>query len=906
MLKNILIVICSLTLMSCQENHKSKIQELIDKKDFVTAKIQVEEMLGQKPNDAYFNGAMGYILSVECVSTNCSQNSPDRLKKIKYYLTKSNGLAGVDEVYFVDFYQEIIKNMVVLAVSQEKLEDSKLTLKEFVNPTNPRINFIYNELYSLAIKDLLTERLKESSRSFELLQELNFKLNQEQKVSIDLLMSFERNKPLSVMKDKIKAFNRVFIGRKLPNEFLVALSPVIVEYALSKKLDSIVEILEDSVKSRSTILGENVAVLRQADNVNFYAKGVELTSESDIILEHLVEEYGKTKEFYKTALQNISLKLNPDNKDLWVEYVKLLLETDNIKQLYENINIERLESVVVILNNNLIMDFAKKKLATGSIIPLLNEIVFREDSNKDFYTNQTVALVEQALKLEISKNNLEGIFEYLNYIPSVKEKFKDELNSRLEQYISAAWASNNFKNLNRLIALHKDLNGIKDNSMITKLYEGYLLQTNSQKFFKAVNIQEFITFNKDLFETAKDMKLKYTYVADKLKMEELQSTLFSVVRKMEGLYTQAKLFSYYADSFSAEKRDDLIVDAVASSLEKDEALNLNNLISLAGFLLNKTDRVPENFIKDYIAPRIKDVDDITNIWKESSPQTKNLLISYNPDIKNLISVIENDKANKKITASTYISKIKSPEILKFVEKYKNIYKSYVDQIVGYYVQETGDKGPEIVKITKAEGLLKVQVEFVSRLGKIENLDKYKLDRGEVIAKAAITYYNPVKNTITLKSKYTSKELKVFNEINTVNIKSNSLMLGKQKYKKVKDLFELNKRYGITKQITQKAKDNFHILPEGSSLTLVKKISDKVYGLKIHHPAMPKPVVVNATYLPATEEFEFNYNYTIKLLEKTFSAKAKCQFIDTKAYCAVQDKYWKRASYSIILKALQVK
>ena len=132
------------------------------------------------------------------------------------------------------------------------------------------------------------------------------------------------------------------------------------------------------------------------------------------------------------------------------------------------------------------------------------------------------------------------------------------------------------------------------------------------------------------------------------------------------------------------------------------------------------------------------------------------------------------------------------------------------------------------------------------------------------------------------------------------------MLGKQKYKKVKDLFELNKRYGITKQITQKAKDNFHILPEGSSLTLVKKISDKVYGLKIHHPAMPKPVVVNATYLPATEEFEFNYDYTIKLLEKTFSAKAKCQFIDTKAYCAVQDKYWKRASYSIILKALQVK
>ena len=70
--------------------------------------------------------------------------------------------------------------------------------------------------------------------------------------------------------------------------------------------------------------------------------------------------------------------------------------------------------------------------------------------------------------------------------------------------------------------------------------------------------------------------------------------------------------------------------------------------------------------------------------------------------------------------------------------------------------------------------------------------------------------------------------------------------------------------------------------------------------------MLKPILVNAIYDPITMAFEFEYNYTIKTLQKTFSAKAKCQLLDTKAYCAVQDKHWKREEYSVISKALQVK
>jgi hypothetical protein len=133
-----------------------------------------------------------------------------------------------------------------------------------------------------------------------------------------------------------------------------------------------------------------------------------------------------------------------------------------------------------------------------------------------------------------------------------------------------------------------------------------------------------------------------------------------------------------------------------------------------------------------------------------------------------------------------------------------------------------------------------------------------------------------------------------------------LMLNNQKYRKVKSLFQFNKKYGVVTQITEKTQDNFHIMPEGSSFAITQEISENVYGLEINHPAMKKPIEVNAKYNPVTAEFVFNYDYFIKLFDKTFSAKAKCQLIDTKAYCAVQDKYWKRQEYSVILKALQVK
>lgn len=906
MLKKLVVLTGSLMLMSCQENSKAKLQDLLEKKDFVNARVIVEERLGQSPQDNYYNGAMGYILSVECLSKNCPQNNPENLKKIKHYIDKSMGLAKVDDVYFVDFYQKIMKNVIAVALNQENLAKARLTLKDFINRSNPRINFIYKELFRTALEDILKEDFKKSSLDLSLLQEFDFKLTDEQTQSIDLLIALEKQIPLADLKAKIRAYNRLFISSKLPEEFLVLLAPVVVEYAVNNNVESAVDVLENSIKERSTLFGENVAVLRQSGNVKAYAKGVELVSKSENIISHLSEVYLQDESYFVNKLQNISLKLNSENKYLWAEYVLNMLKSSNAESLYENINIEQIPSTVIIANNDQLLNYADKVLEKQLVTDILNEVVFRDDANKDIYTKKTIELVEKALKFEISKNNLDGIFEYLNYVPAIKDKFKGELNTRLNEFINVAWVDNDFKNLDKLIDLHRDLNDISDNSILEGLFENYLLDENTQLMFKAENIKALISLSSENEDLNLDMAEKYGYAADNLKNSELQTILFSSARKMQGLYTQSKIFSYFVDAFDKEKSDDLIVDSVSDSLNEDTNKTLTDLVELADFLIEKANRLPEKFIADEIMPRFKSIGDITSAWGQSTVRTKEALVKYNSDIKNLIKVIENDKANKKITAATYIGKIKNKEILPFVEKYKKIYQSYVNQIVGFYIKGNGEKGPEIIKISTSEGLLKVNVDFISRLGKIENLDKYKLDRGEVISKEFNTYYNPVSSDVKLKNSFKAKELKVFEKAGKILLDGSHLALNGHKYTKVKELFVFNKSYGVVDQITEKTQDNFHILPEGSSFAITEELSKNMYKLELKHPAMKDVIVSNAKYNPLTAEFAFNYDYYIKLFDKTFSAKAKCQLIDSKAYCAVQDKYWKRQEYSVILKALQVK
>jgi hypothetical protein len=906
MFKKIIVLMSSLVLMSCQENSKDSLQELINAKDFVAAKTLAEAKLGQFPQDDYYNGAMGYILSVNCIKSNCPVSEPEDLKKIRYYLQKSRGLAKVSDGYFIDFYQDIMSNVITAAVQQKNIKDARLVLKEFVNNSNPRLAFIYKDLYSRVITDLLNENVKNSALDLELLKEFNFELSEEELASIDLLLAFENSLSLADLKDKIRAFNRDFVDKKLPNEFLIALAPAIVEYSLKNNMGSVVDILEQSVKERGTIFGENIFVLLKDDNVEAYAKGIELISRSDNIIKTLEKTYMKDNAYFVNNLQNISLKLNAKNENLWSSYLESLLKSESIKSLYKNIDIDSIPSKVIVSNNNRILEYSEKLINEKSITNILNEIVFRDDSNKEFYTNKTIEIVEKALKVEIAKNNLDGIFEYLNYVPSLKSKFKVELSKSLNSYIDIAWNGNSFDNLKKVIDLHRDLNEVKDDSILIDLFEAYLLKKDVQEFFKAETISDLITQNSNE-ELRADLESKYAFVLASLRKEEIQNSLFSTARKMDGLYTQAKLFSFFMNVFSKDKVDDLIIDSVSTALAKDSSDNLQDIVGLANFLIEKANKLPKSYIEKEIMPLFGSVDDVQQTWAISTSKTKDLLVEYNPDIKNLIKVIENNKLNKKILTAKYIGKIKSKAILPFIEKYKVAYQSYINGIQGYYVASGSDElGPEIIRVMPTGDLLKVKIDFISRLGKIENLDRYKLDRGEVINKEFTSYYDPALNSITLEGNYTSKEQSIFVKSKNILFNEDSLMLKDVKYKKVNNLFVFNKKYGVVEQITETTQDNFHILPEGASFELIEELSNNLYMLKLRHPALKEPISVKALYNPLTAEFSFEYDYFIKLFDKTFSAKAKCQLIDEKAYCAVQDKYWKRQEYSVIIKALQVK
>lgn len=908
MLKKVVLLLLPMILMSCQENTKDNIQELLVKKEYVQAKQQAEAMLEQQPLDNYYNGVLGYISAVECLSTNCSLNKPELLEKTKTYLENSQGIVNVSQAYFVDFYAQSIENIVELALQQSNLDQAKITLTPFISVKNNRVGFIYDNIYKKVINSILEGNQDRAMIGLGLLKSLDFGLSLDQIVSIELLIALESDKNLSVLKERIKAFNRVFIGKDVPKEFLVAFAPVLVDFSLNNGLNP-VKVLEKTIEDKPSVLGENGSILKQPNNILDYAKGVELVANSESMRKSFSLSYDEPEELFKIKLKNLSLSIYPLNSDLWASYVKDVINSGDVSYLYENIDLDNLSADIVIANNNALMAYADETLSTESIIEILNETIFREDSKKEYYTQQVFELVKKALKVEMSKNNLEGIFEYLNYIPAMKSHFGEDLNQKLNMYIYTAWEKNEFNQLNKLVDLYQDLNAKPKADLILDLYEEFMLGQDSEKFFVANTIENLVRYGSQDDAINENVIAKYRYVREKVSKTELENRIFSVVRKLHGIYTQVKVFSFYDNTFSDSKRDDLVIDAASVALAKDKNLNLSSIMKLANFLLEKCNRLPENYIKDQIVARYKTTDDVILSWSEASKVTKRALTSYNKDIANLIKAKEYDAKNNKITASKYISKIKSDEIAPFIEKYKNIYNSYIGQIKGYYVKQSGKKGPEVIFIEPTKTLLKVNVRFVSKLGQIENLDKYKLDRGEILTKQFNNYYNPIKGEFKLNDDFTSKDKKVFEKAPSLKIDGPELKFAGNTYKKVKSLFVYNKRFGILEQVTGKTRDNFHILPEGSSIRVVTQVSDNVYQLELKHPGVQKtekPILVNAQYDEQTLSFMFEYDYFIKSFEKNFSAKAKCQMVDSKIYCAVQDKYWKRENYSIIVKGLQVR
>jgi hypothetical protein len=908
MLKKVVLLLLPMVLMSCQENTKDNIQELLVKKEYVQAKQQAETMLEQHPLDQYYNGVLGYISAVECLSTNCAVNKPELLENTKQYLENSQGIVNVSQAYFVDFYSKSIKNIIKLALQQPSVEQATLVLDPFINVKNNRVGFIYDELYKSVISSILEGENKKAMIGLGLLKSLEFGLSLDQIVSIELLMALESDKPLSVLKERIKAFNRVFIGKDVPKEFLVAFAPVLVDFSLNNGLNP-VKVLEKTIQAKPSVLGENGSILKQPNNKLDYAKGVELVANSEAMKKRFSLSYDEPENLFNVKLKNLSLSIYPLNADLWASYVKDIIDNGDISYLYHNIDLDSLSADIVIANNNALMAYAEETLSTESIIDILNETIFREDSKKDYYTQQVFDLVKKALKVEMSKNNLDGIFNYLNYIPAMKSHFGEDLNQKLNMYIYEAWEKNQFEKLDKLVDLYQDLNSKPKKDLILDLYEEFMLSQDSEKFFVANTIENLVRYGSEDEVINENVNSKYRYVRNKVSKTELENRIFSVVRKLHGIYTQVKVFSFYDNTFSDAKRDDLVIDAATVALAKDQNLSLSSIMKLANFLLEKCNRLPENYIKEQIVARYSSAEDVILSWSEASKATKRALQSYNKDIASLIKAKEYDSKNNKIVASKYISKIKSDEISQFIKKYKDIYNSYVEQVKGYYVKQTGDKGPEVIYIEPTKTLLKVDVRFVSRLGQIENLDKYKLDRGEILTKQFNNYYNPIKGEFKLNDDFSSKDKKVFAKAKSLKINGSQLTFAGNKYKKVKSLFVFNKRFGILEQVTGKTRDNFHILPEGSSIRVVAQVSDDVYQVEVKHPGVQKsdkPILVNAKYDEQTLSFMFEYDYFIKSFEKNFSAKAKCQMVSAKIYCAVQDKYWKRENYSIIVKGLQVK
>ncbi|MCP4355422.1 MAG: hypothetical protein GY793_07280 [Proteobacteria bacterium] len=906
MLKKLYLLVIPFLLISCKEDNKLILQDLLDKKDFINAKKLNQTMLDKSPDDAYYQSVKGYVLSVECLSTNCVKNNEGVLTESIEYTIKNNSLLKVDDFFFVDLYAKTMENIIESVLKQGDLDKASEILGAVSNPVkNKRIKFIYNYLFNRVLDAQLKGNSKKAKYILEILESVDLKTTKDQNILTHLLKKLMEDESLRRVKQQIKAINRSFVDNQFSGELLVSMGPALVKYIMDKGIGSVFDKVNDVNKIRGTILGENASILKKEKNNEHFARGIELVSESDYFIQKISKYEGVRLNEAKLKLQKISLAMNYDNDDLWKKYAKHIIEDKQFSNLYKNFIIERVSPEIIVFNNNLLLEYSEKNLKEESIIPQIDEIVFREDSNKEDFKKRSVSLVESALKHEMNQDNLERIFSYFTYFPDIKEKFKDEISQKIKTYIDNAWEINDFVLLDKLLKLDKEIESVSINNVLKKLFDDQLNKKKVQAIFMANTVTEFLQLESNDKVTYDDLKGKYKFIKSKIDKATIRDMIMSASKELNGDYSKSKLFIYFYDTFSKDEGKNLVMGHISSVLASGTTLSLGLVIELANYLTANVGGLSDLFIEDKLVNRIQNLKDLTFVWVKSSKLLKNSITKYDYDIKRLIGIINNDGKNKKISAAVQMGKIKSDKVLELVSAYKKAYLAYVDGIKGYYVKTDGKKGPEVIHINNTKDFLKVSVGFVSKLGDIEKLDKYKLDRGAIISKLMTSYYNPTTFKVGIKNNFTKEESRVFGRGNTLKIKDGKIFFVGQEYEKVSDLFKFDQKYGIVEQLTITSMDNFHLLPEGAWFKVVDKIDEDKYKILIGHPANKKEVEVDAVYDIETLEFSFEYKYYISAVNRTFEVKSKCQLLGERAYCAVQDKNWKREKYSVILKALEV-
>lgn len=934
-------------LSACSDKSPEEALNLLEANQFSQAAALARKELEDKPQDPFYHGVVAEVLTEQCVRGNCPASTPEKLSEIREHLSHIKKPITLDEGRTINVYNRLAP-IVERFISVHNATKSYAMFVERALPEGVNKRHFLREIEGFAKQAMARG---DFDGAVELLKNVTELGNPDAPTVVlsKFMLAFIQSEGEPSVALQAEVSDALAKSPKEKETFITNMPHLAIIKARRETettqalLNTYTDILTDPFTEM------NLKQIDTEDNRALLATEIFRLSRDETYLNQFVpaDMAERDTSKIKAELLKVALLHDPQNTEIWDVFFPLALENmadenGSLRFVYNNLDLTRIPTSVVINNNEVLLAKAREALKNREdISPYLQEIIYRRDANQADFDEAARGLLDQALTRALARNDYQQAVNYLRLMPDPPEDKKEELIKTLEGALAEFWAANEFRRMEEVTQyMRQKLNTSINLDVELMSFLREYLESDQVKDKLRATTPEPLLLSAEEARTDLGPKMEYALQRFQSRPEIIQARLKALAINLEGAYSTANVLHSLRHLFTDENLDELVTNALKSALVNDESLGA---VEMASYGEQFMETWPEfftiNFVVGESLKRVKSVDEAQEVWGATSEDFHEFAAKLRPQLVNLLRGIELFEAGNRAEAAEIFASITDPVYQEEARPYLDEYGSLVQQFRGsYFYQGTDPNSPvAVLYIEEGDELLTAQVTAISHLGVMERTQRLVKDRGRVSRVAFPARYSTQTRQLTLQniddviSGLTTNEARVLSTLSHLTHNNDMLYLHLNDGTRLPfaqanakpDFTPLPKgMYGITQKV-HTVQPESHVLPVGSILEfetdrqtarqdIEDPILDQVLTKSVHplsgtirHPATGREITLTGFFDRGDNLLHFEYEYNFDGSETIFNALVRCQPLGARITCAGHNAHEKRKRFMTVMTGRKV-
>lgn len=967
------LIAAALALASCGDNTPDTINSQIEGGDATGALNALAPLLEQSPADPTLNLLALKATLAQCIELRCPTDKPDMLASITKYMGASTQPVKINDTTTLDA-------ATVLAAAADgfaALPNQPVTILTMlpVVPEASRTPYI-NALFNRTVAEIRENR---TAPALETLRQManadkqiglanaawsglmHSLLGNQRNRAESYLISLRANQkghtlPPAALALVPHALFASLTAEKRPNAtelFTQTLTPLVQGWELPTLVD---DAALGHMGSEINRMRTNTAFLTRA--LKYWPGGEGAAVVTTLSGTTVLASPGAELQF---ELARLSLGLNPDQPDLWAEFLPLakpfIQKGGDLSALASALQGRKLPTDVqdayLSILFQLIDSLSKKGLPFLPVLEQTGSIAMDKAA-----ATKLEKLVQTGLEKAIAAGSITDIIGFATFKPEIARNNRQALVPLVVEAVREALRKNDFDTATDLANFLQKTMVVDFNmdALILQEFDNFVQQSKLADNLSAdtaewllqpqaaatIDIGPLFTFMQEYFAAKPEI------------INSQLRTLVGLARGQYGVPTAVyRLFPLFDDKqFPPDQREQYLVASLQTALMDDEKLSGPQLADLAGRLHRLHPKLVLPPVVENALDRCTSLEDSRKLWETAPADLRKALEAVRPQYTSLMQGIDAFNHGHRTRAAEQFAKLTGPVYIAQAESYLAQLITQLADITGIYAPADTVKGaskpatllvvvnvPSLGAGSSAEmPINQVELTLVNQLGSsvINNPEdltsshatisrftvpaEFDFDSGKVEltdeTKAAVKggsgfdgVFGPLTQlTFSKAASQTTLALVAENDIGSkVTLPFQRLYRNPQTYTRP------DGRYSITSAFAGPANAAGTILPVGSIIEITAENafgSDMPTSLpisgKLWHPASSSPLKFTGTYTPATAVSQFTFAYPLPGSGSLVKAQTRCQTVPGTILCGSHFLHSARQQYSQLVEGKQTR